>query len=269
MIRFIDIDACKVLLLTLLFAGCTYQVGETPPRRTQEEYAIYLSLNNVRELFAEDMFLAAGLREWMMQTTDEGREAIRNRFFAWGEVIPESERSWTLTGSDTWNAIGFSTASVEGWRSIVRLEKTYKHSNLSSELTLTDWGGQIDLAIHYRSDDRFESETNWKVRFDITPGGVVAAVEGEERFLFRQERYGSSDSRWEVVANTSDEPLRWQVDGRGSTEGRLFLKAICLVPDPGATTPYVTERCMEFEAHRTASGSVKIIRKDLIEEWNP
>lgn len=269
MIRFIDIDACKVLLLTLLFAGCTYQVGETPPRRTQEEYAIYISLNNVRELFAEDMFLAAGLREWMMQTTDEGREAIRNRFFAWGEVIPESERSWTLTGSDSWTAIGFSAGAVEGQVSIVRLVKTYKHSSLSSELTLTDWGGQIDLAIHYRSDDQFEGETNWKVRFDITPGDVVAAVEGEERFLFRQERYGSSYSRWEVVANTSDEPLRWQVDGRGSTEGRLFLKAICLVPDPGATTPYVTERCMEFEAHQTASGSVKIIRKDLIEEWNP
>lgn len=95
------IDAFAVLLPALLFAGCTVQEGETPPCRTQAEYAIYTSLSDVRELFAGDMFLAAGLREWMAQTTDEGREAIRKRFFAWGEVVPESEQNWTLTGSDT------------------------------------------------------------------------------------------------------------------------------------------------------------------------
>lgn len=266
--RFERIDAFRVLLLALLFAGCTVQEGEIPPRRTQEEYAIYSSLSDVRELFAGDMFLAAGLREWMAQTTDEGREAIRKRFFAWGEVVPESERSWTLTGSDIWNSIGFSAGKAEGWRSIVRLVKTNEPSGLLSDFTLMDWGGQIDLAIRYRSGDWFAGETNWKVRFEITPDDVVAAVEGEERFLYWEGLYGHRLHRWEVVANTSDEPIRWQVAARSSTEGRLSLEAICLVPDPMATTSYVMERYLEFEAVQTSSGSVNIIREDLTEEWD-
>lgn len=245
--------------------SCTIEQGETPPRRTEGEYAVFRTIDLQNRNAAKELLLAAGLDEYLAQTTDEGREAVCRRFFDWGRVARTADGAWTLTGSGQYYLFQLRDGLRLGeagaaWEVRKANGQTGAVEFLYSLTSAADGALRSRVAF---ADPESEAALEWSVRFSVTETEIgFTAESGEGRILLSgYDRYRDPDPsrrNW-TVEYRFGEPYRLSVTERKvSVRQRLAAKARSEVPE---------RRELRFEASQTDSDEVTITRDGLGETW--
>lgn len=245
-----------MMLLLLAGSACTIEEGDEVPRRTGTEYAVYEYVRGLDERAVVTLRVAAGLDEWLRQTTNEGREAVCNRFFAWGRVYDEGAGNWSLQGAgrrydfELRDGLGLGEPGAS-WqvtervgsevRSTVVLEAE-ADSGLRCEVSAAWW----DTYILY--------DAVWSVRLTVSEEMFEVSATGDARMRIEGEQGGL----WTVDYRLTD-PLAWSEHA-----GETFCSAGYAVR---AAFEGAAERLLEFQVERSALGRVTITSGDVTEVW--
>lgn len=230
--------------------------GDSVPRRTGTEYAVYEHVRGLDEAAVVTLRVAAGLDEWLRQTTNAGREAVCNRFFAWGRVYDEGAGNWSLQG--TGRRYDFSLSDGLGladpgasWHVTERVGNEVRSTvtlragadgALRCEVSAAWWNTYILY------------DAAWTVHLTVSEETFEVSAAGDAQMRIE----GEQGSVWSVDYRLM-EPLVWS-----ERAGETFCTAGYAVR---AACDGVAERQLEFQAVRSALGRVTITSGGVTEVW--
>lgn len=245
-----------MLLLLLAGSACTIEEGDSVPRRTGTEYAVYEHVRGLDEAAVVTLRVAAGLDEWLRQTTNAGREAVCNRFFAWGRVYDEGAGNWSLQGAgrryDFALSDGLGLADPgASWHVTERIGNEVRSTvtlragadgALRCEVSAAWWNTYILY------------DAAWTVHLTVSEETFEVSAAGDAQMRIE----GEQGSVWSVDYRLM-EPLVWS-----ERAGETFCTAGYAVR---AACDGVAERQLEFQAVRSALGRVTITSGGVTEVW--
>lgn len=230
--------------------ACTVEEGGSRPSETQGEIAVYYRLCEMNYWAASDVvYTAAGLNEYLRQTTDEGREEVRSRYFHGVRITRDEEGSWVLESNET--QLEFV---VEGGRLLGEENASWKMSGRGSYPiwnqpimgTFTTEGDRIRCNISCTDADKTEA-VDWLVVATVSEDDIRMEIEGGGRIDLINRFYSGTD-KWRLEYRIVEPMIR--VDrGREVSAGKLSVTAVLTGSE---------ERRMEFEAEHRGVNDVKI-----------
>lgn len=229
--------------------ACTVEEGGSRPSETQGEIAVYYRLCEMNYWAASDVvYTAAGLNEYLRQTTDEGREKVRSRYFP-GRRIEQAEGRWVLESNET--QLEFE---IEGGRLLGEENASWKMSGRGSYPiwnqpitgTLTTEGDRIRCNISCSDADKTEA-VDWLVAATVSEDDIRMEIEGGGRIDLINRFYSGTD-KWRLEYRIV-EPMIREDRGREVSAGKLSVTAVLTGSE---------QRRMEFEAEHRGVNDVKI-----------
>lgn len=245
-----------MMLLLMAGSACTIEEGDEVPRRTGTEYAVYEHVRGLDEAAVVTLRVAAGLDEWLRQTTNEGREAVCSRFFAWGRIYDVGAGSWSLRGADRRydfelrDGLGLADPAAS-WRVTERVG-----NEVRSTVTL-DAGADGALRCEVSAawwNTYIIYDAAWTVRLTVSEETFEVSAEGDAQIRIEGEQGGT----WSVDYRLT-EPFVWSERAEGT-----FCSASYAVQ---AAFAGPAERQLEFQVVRSALGRVTITSDGVTEVW--
>lgn len=245
-----------MMLLLLAGSACTIEEGDEVPRRTGTEYAVYEHVRGLDEAAVVTLRVAAGLDEWLRQTTNAGREAVCNRFFAWGRVYDEGAGNWSLQGAGRRYDFALSDGLGLGdpgalWHVTERVG-----NEVRSTVTLRAGAdGSLQCVVSAAWWNTYILyDAAWTVHLSVSEETFEVSAAGDAQMRIE----GEQGSVWSVDYRLM-EPLVWS-----ERAGETFCTAGYAVR---AACDGAAERQLEFQAVRSALGRVTITSGGVTEVW--
>lgn len=248
---FLKIAAALVLVSAAM--ACTVDEGGSRPSETRSEIAVYYWICGMNHWAACDgVYTAAGLNEYLRQTTDEGREAVRSRYFPGVRIEQAADGGWVFESSE--KQLKFV---IEGGRLLGEENASWRMSGRGSYPiwnqpitgTFTTEGDRIRCNISCTDTGEGRTETvDWLVA--ATASGdddIRMEIEGSGRIdIVRRFDFGADKWRLEYRIG---KPMIREDRGREVSGGKLSVTAVLTGSE---------ERRMEFEAEHRGVKDVKI-----------
>lgn len=245
---FLKIAAALVLVSAAM--ACTVDDGGSRPSESQGEIAVYYWLCDMNYWAACDgVYAAAGLNEYLRQTTDEGREKVLSGYFPWGRIEQAEDGRWVLESNETQlefvieggRLLGEENAS---WRMSGR--GSYPIWNQPITGTFTTEGDRIRCNISCTDADKTEA-VDWLVAATASGDDIRMEIEGSGRIDLINRFYSGTD-KWRLEYRIV-EPMIREDRGRSVSGGKLSVTALLTGSE---------QRRMEFEAEHRGVNDVKI-----------
>lgn len=245
-------------LWILLLAGssCMVEEGDFVPRRTEAEHAVYRSVSGLDMTTVEWMRMAAGLDEWLRQSTNADREAVCIRFFPWARVYEEGANCWSLRGSERRCDFELRDGLPLGDPDAMwQMEESVGEASRST-LTLVA-GGEGALSCLVSSiygADRTSYEVAWRVHLTVSEKRFSVSASGGATIQMKGEQGGAWSVDYELT-----EPLVWEEHADGTTCSAVYqIRAAFAGP---------SERLLEFRAEQSVMNRVVITNGEVSEVW--
>lgn len=238
------------LWLVSAAAACTVDEGGPRPSETQGEIAVYYWICGMNHWAACDgVYTAAGLNEYLRQTTGEGREAVRSRYFPGVRIEQAEEGCWVLESSE--RRMEFV---IEGGRLLGEENASWRVSGLGSypiwnqPITgiFTTEGDRIRCNISCTDADQTEA-VDWLVAATASGDDIRMEIEGSGRIDIVR-RFDSGVDKWRLEYRIV-EPMIREDRGRNVSGGKLSVTAVLTGSE---------QRRMEFDAEHRGVNDVKI-----------
>lgn len=237
--------------------ACTVNEGDYRPTETQSEIAVYYRLCEMNYWAACDgVYFAAGLNEYLRQTTDEGREAVCSRYFHGVRIIRGAGESWVLESSE--RQLEFV---LEGGRLLGEENASWRMSGRGSypiwnePITglFTTEGERIRCNISCTDTDKTEA-VDWLVAATFSDDDIRMEIEGGGRIDLINRFYSVVD-KWRLEYRIM-EPMIRENRGWNVSAGKLSVTAVLTGRE---------QRRMEFEAEHLGANDVEITGGDRSE----
>lgn len=248
-----------MVLGALLAAACTVQEGDTPPRNTQGEFAVcseVMAWNG--RVASEVVYVACGLGEYFRQSTDEGREAVRKRYFDGAQVTDLGAERWSLEGSGRRYLFELAGGIPLGEAGASWSFSLSAGADGEPEMTgaLATDGDRVRCSCVRRTTDRTES-AEWLTRIVAEERSLRMSFEGSGRIELAVEERNREREEWLVEYRTQS-PIVQQAEAWTPSEGSLAVTARLDGPEL---------RRMAFRAEHLGTGCVRISDGTRSEEW--
>lgn len=248
-----------VVALTAAAAACTVEQGDVRPPQTQGEIAVYRQLCDMNDWAAYyGVYTAAGLNEYLRQTTDEGREAVRSRYFYGSWIRQTEEGHWLLESEEVRFEFVLEGGALLGeenasWQMSCR--DSYLAWNEPIEGTFTTEGDRIRCKLSRTVTDRTEA-VDWLAATTLSEEDIRMEIEGSGRIDFTN-RFWFVEDKWHLEYRVL-EPQTREDFGRDVLSGKLAVTALVTGTEP---------RSMEFVAEHLGLIDVKITVGNSSEKW--
>ena len=226
------------------------------PRRTEAEHAVYRSVSGLDMTTVEWLRMAAGLDEWLRQSTNAEREAVCARFFPWARVYEEGANRWSLRGRE--RRCNFELRDgllLDDPGASWQMEESVGEVS-SSTLTLVAEGeGTLScLVSSIFGADRTLHEAAWRVHLTVSEERFAVSVSGGASARIKGEQGGAWSINYELA-----EPLVWEEHADETTCSAVYQIR--------AAFSGLSERLLEFRAEQSVMNRVVITNGVVSEVW--
>lgn len=232
--------------------ACTVDEGGSRPSETRGEIAVYYWLCDMNYWAACDgVYTAAGLNEYLRQTTDEGREEVHSRYFPGVRIQQAEDGRWVLESRE--RQMEFV---IEGGRLLGEENASWRMSGRGSYPrwdqpitgTFTTEGDRIRCNMSYTGTDPDKTETvDWLVAATASGDDIRMEIEGSGR-IDMMRRFDDAVDKWRLEYRIGAPMIR-EDGGRSVSGGKLSVTAVLTGSE---------SRRMEFEAEHRGVNDLKI-----------
>lgn len=248
-----------VVALVAAAVACTVDQGDSRPRQTQGEIEVYYQLSHMNHWAAcYGVYTAAGLNEYLRQTTDEGREAVRSRYFSGSWIRQTEEGSWLLESEEIRFEFELEGGALLGeanasWR--MSCWNWYLSMNEPVTGIFTTEGDRIRCKLSRTVTDQTEA-VDWLVATTLFQEDILLEIEGSGR-IDLTNRFWFVEDKWQLEYRITH-PMTREDCGRKVLAGKFSVTALATGSEA---------RRMEFEAEHLGPENIKITTLDHAEKW--
>lgn len=248
-----------VAALVASAAACTVDQGDPRPQKTQGEIEVYRQICDMNDWAAYyGVFTAAGLNEYLRQTTDEGREAVRSRYFYGSWIRQTEEGHWLLESEEVRFEFVLEDDALLGEENASwRMSCWNWYLSLNEPVTgiFTTEGDRIRCKLSRTVTDRTEA-VDWLAATTLAENDIRMEIEGSGRIDFTNKFWFVED-KWHLEYRVLEPQVREDF-GRDVVTGKLAVTALATGTEP---------RSMEFVAEHLGLIDVEITVGNSSEKW--